>query len=97
MLPIWLPVSTWNLPSRRRTAAPKRSESGSVASMRFAPVLLARSKASVKALGSSGLGAFTVGKLPSGSSCSFTTDIFLMPMRLSISRTGTLPEPWRGV
>ena len=44
----------------------------------------------------SGLGSLTVGNEPSGSSCSFTTQV-RMPTLESISRTGTLPEPWRGV
>ena len=47
--------------------------------------------------GSSGFGAVTVGKLPSGFSCSGTTATFGMPMRSRIVRTGMLPAPCSGV
>ena len=53
--------------------------------------------ARVKALGSSGLGAFTVGKFPSGFTCSGTGNTFFMPMRLRTVVTGTYPEPCSGV
>ena len=41
----------------------------------------------------SGLGAETVGKAPSGSSCSFTTITCLKPDFSKIARTGLLPLP----
>ena len=79
-----------------RTAMPTRSASGSVASIRSAPVCSARARPRASASRISGLGYGQVGKLPSGCSCSGTTVTSVMPMSASTWRTGTLPEPFRG-
>ena len=67
------------LPSKSRTATPKRSESGSVPTTISAPILFAKAIAIDKASGSSGFGDFTVGKSPSGSACSGTIFTSLYP------------------
>ena len=53
--------------------------------------------ASVNVSAFSGLGTFTVGKFPSGASCSRTTSRFVTPISFSTRRTGRLPEPCSGV
>jgi len=59
------------------TASPTRSLSGSVPTTISAFIFSAKAVAIAKASGSSGFGDFTVGKFPSGTSCSATIFTFL--------------------
>ena len=74
---VWLPLSNCILPSEFRTATPNLSQSGSVPITISAFSFSASSKAIFSAAGSSGFGEATVGKSPSGFSCSFTKWTFL--------------------
>ena len=97
MQPIWFPVSVSHSSDRVFTAMPRRSASGSVARQTRAPFSSASAIARRNAFGSSGFGAVTVGKCPSGAVCSGTVITLVSPTRESSSRTGTAPVPCNGV
>ena len=94
---VWLPLSSTILPWRSRTAIPIRSQSGSVPITISAPISSAFLSANVRASGSSGLGDFTVGKLPSGTACSSTMCTLVKPARLSTSGTIVIDVPCKEV
>ena len=73
------------------------SQSGSVAIRRSASFSLPSFIEYSNALVSSGLGYSMVGKVPSGSSCSFTTYTFLKPLSERILLTRMFPAPLSGV
>ena len=72
---------------------PSLSASGSVASTISASFSFASLSANSQAFSSSGLGYATVGNVPSGNSCSFTTSTFSKPSSFNTFLTGMFPVP----
>ena len=87
---VWLPFSRTYSPLALRSATPIRSESGSVASTRSAPSREPSSMALAIVLRSSGLGDSTVGKLPSMTACSSTSETFVKPHLRSEPHAGAV-------
>ena len=94
--PIWLPVSSTNLPSLSRTATPILSASGSVPMTMSLPISSASATPMERVSASSGLGTRTVENSVSGRACSGTT-AGTMPIFASTLVTGMYPVPCTGV
>ena len=95
--PTSLPLTSSQEPSGHFMAIPTRSASGSVASIRSAPVSLASFSPCSRAAKISGFGQLHVVKQPFGYSCSGTIVTSVIPISFRIWVTGTSPEPFSGL